>query len=176
MTFMFVGQATILSRAEWGARGTALPPDPLKVRPAPYAIIHHTASQPCFNIPECVLSVRNIQSYHIDSNGWNDIGYNFLVGGDGVIYEGRGWGIQGAHTYGYNAKSIGIALIGNFQNAQPTAAQLQATQYLLTLGLQANRLSRNYKLIGHRQVAATTSPGNKLYEVIKTWDHWVAKP
>lgn len=38
--------------------------------------------------------------------------YNFLVGGDGLIYEGRGWGKKGAHTFGFNSQSVGIAFIG----------------------------------------------------------------
>lgn len=51
----------------------------------------------------------------MDHNGWADIGYNFLIGEDGIAYEGRGWGIRGAHSPDYNAKSIGICIIGNFQ-------------------------------------------------------------
>ena len=41
--------------------------------------------------------------------------YSFMVGGDGSIYEGTGWTMEGSHTYGYNKKSIAIAFIGNFQ-------------------------------------------------------------
>ena len=40
-------------------------------------------------------------------SGWSDIGYNFLVGEDGNIYEGRGWGKVGAHARGHNSDSIG---------------------------------------------------------------------
>jgi peptidoglycan recognition protein len=58
--------------------------------------------------------VKGFQDYHMDTNGWSDIGYNFLVGGDGNIYEGRGWIRVGAHTPGYNINSMGICLIGNF--------------------------------------------------------------
>ena len=39
----------------------------------------------------------------------------FLIGGDGNVYEGVGWMKEGAHTYGYNKKSVGLAFIGNFQ-------------------------------------------------------------
>ena len=42
------------------------------------------------------------------SKGWSDIGYSFLIGGDGRVYEGRGWGRVGAHTYGYNSRAYGI--------------------------------------------------------------------
>jgi peptidoglycan recognition protein len=58
--------------------------------------------------------VQGFQDYHMDSNGWSDIGYNFLVGGDGNIYEGRGWERVGAHAPGYNSNSMGICFIGSF--------------------------------------------------------------
>jgi N-acetylmuramoyl-L-alanine amidase len=50
----------------------------------------------------------------MDTNGWIDIGYNFLVGEDGNIYEGRGWNNVGAHATNWNSKSIGICVIGDF--------------------------------------------------------------
>lgn len=39
---------------------------------------------------------------------------SFLIGNDGLVYEGTGWGVRGAHTYGYNGNGTGIAFIGNF--------------------------------------------------------------
>lgn len=50
----------------------------------------------------------------MNEKNWGDIGYNFVVGEDGNIYEGRGWSKHGAHSVSYNSKSIGICLIGNF--------------------------------------------------------------
>ena len=50
-----------------------------------------------------VLCCRGIQDWHITGNGWCDIGYSFLVGGDGNVYEGRGWDEIGAHTGGFNS-------------------------------------------------------------------------
>lgn len=56
------------------------------------------------------------QDYQMNSKGWNDIGYNFLVGEDGNIYEGRGWGKKGAHSKSFNGKSIGICIIGDYSS------------------------------------------------------------
>lgn len=39
---------------------------------------------------------------------------SFIIGGDGNIYEGAGWHKIGAHTRGYNSRSLGIGFIGNF--------------------------------------------------------------
>ena len=50
----------------------------------------------------------------MNHNNWSDIGYNFLVGEDGNIYEGRGWMKRGAHAPDYNSESIGICVIGDF--------------------------------------------------------------
>ena len=50
----------------------------------------------------------------MNHNNWSDIGYNFLVGEDGNVYEGRGWSKRGAHAPTYNAESIGICVIGDF--------------------------------------------------------------
>ena len=65
---------------------------------------------------------RAIQNYHMDSNGWSDIGYSFLIGGDGNVYEGRGWNKVGAHTYGFNDVGYGIDFIGTFIDHNPTSA------------------------------------------------------
>lgn len=42
--------------------------------------------------------------------------FSFLVGGDGTVYEGRGWGVVGAHTKGHNHDSLGIAFMGNYNS------------------------------------------------------------
>ena len=83
--------------------------------PVPFTVIHHGGSNDyCTTQTQCAAIVRAYQNYHIDSNGWNDIGYNFVVGEDGNVYEGRGWEAVGAHAPTYNTKSIGICIIGDF--------------------------------------------------------------
>lgn len=83
-------------------------------------IIHHTATAAgaCrHNTNECAASVRAIQRNHQQQRGWDDVGYNFLIGGSDVraeIYEGRGFDVVGAHAVGYNSRSVGIALIGDW--------------------------------------------------------------
>lgn len=116
-----------------------------------------------------------IQTFHIESKGWDDIGYNFLVGGDGAVYVGRGWNIQGAHTRGYNTKSICIALIGTFNRIIPPTRQLIAAQKMIEEGVKLKKLVANYKLYGHRQLIASESPGHALYAIIKKWNHWTEK-
>lgn len=111
----------------------------------------------------------------MESQKWDDIGYNFLVGGDGNVYIGRGWDSLGAHTKGYNSKSIGIAFIGTFTSVTPPQRQLMAAQKLIEEGVRLGKLTPDYKLYGHRQFLNTESPGTMLYEIIKKWDHWTEK-
>lgn len=40
--------------------------------------------------------------------------FSFLVGQDGVIYEGVGWNVQGSRAPGYNDIALGIAFMGTF--------------------------------------------------------------
>lgn len=112
----------------------------------------------------------------MEGRNWSDIAYNFLVGGDGNVYEGRGWDDMGAHTRGYNTKSICIAFIGTFNNVEPPQRQLYAAKNITKLGVEMKKLSQDYQLYGHRQLAPFLSPGAALYNIIKTWDHWINKP
>ena len=73
--------------------------------------------------------------YNFSATGWHDIGYNFLIGGDGVIYEGAGWDSVGAHALGYNSQSIGICFIGDFTNRLPNHASRLAAQRLISCGV-----------------------------------------
>ena len=116
---------------------------------------------------------RQIQTYHINNdNIEDDIGYNFLVGGDGAAYEGRGWNLLGAHTRGYNSRSIGVAFIGNFVNVKPPKRQVIALLKLLRDGVQKGKISENYILIGANQVRPYDSPGKMLSEILQELPHW----
>ncbi|XP_063910256.1 peptidoglycan recognition protein-like [Zophobas morio] len=165
----------IVSRLEWLAQPPIEPATPLHT-PVPYVIIHHTATENCSSQTQCVFHVRDIQMYHIESRGWWDIGYNFLVGGDGKAYEGRGWKSEGAHTFRYNVRSIGIAFIGNFNTYKPPQRQIAACKHLIAKGVEMGYIEKDYILLGARQLHTTRSPGDKLYEEMKKWDHWARGP
>ncbi|KAL1517475.1 hypothetical protein ABEB36_001238 [Hypothenemus hampei] len=161
----------IVSRYQWVAQPPTNDTTPL-VTPVPYVIIHHTATENCSSQAQCVLHVRQIQTFHIESNGWYDIGYNFLVGGDGAAYEGRGWTIEGAHAAGWNYLSIGIALIGTFIKEPPSEIQMIACQKLIELGVEKGFIMANYTLFAARQLSGTESPGIAAFRLIETWPHW----
>ncbi|CAH0713731.1 unnamed protein product, partial [Brenthis ino] len=164
-----------VSRSQWHAR-IPKAKDPLP-SPVPYVVIHHSHSPPaCYDAPHCKRAMRSMQNFHMDDRGWNDIGYHFAVGGDGVAYEGRGWGVLGAHSLHFNNVSIGICLIGDWTNSVPPLQQLKTAQALIASGVELGFVKPEYKLVGHRQVRDTECPGDALYKEIQSWPHYTSFP
>nr|XP_012140463.1 PREDICTED: peptidoglycan-recognition protein SC2 [Megachile rotundata] len=161
----------IVSRVEWGARSANEPVTTITRTPS-FVIIHHSAGAPCMSKSACSTQVKNYQNQHINTNHWSDIGYNFLVGEDGNVYEGRGWGKVGAHAPNYNSKSIGICVMGNYMNRNPNSAAISAVKNLIQYGVDLGKITSNYKLLGHRQTKATSCPGDTFYRLIQSWPHW----
>ncbi|KAJ8733169.1 hypothetical protein PYW08_001467 [Mythimna loreyi] len=161
------GDCGIVTKREWDGLS------PLQVeylaRPVDLVIIQHTVTRTCNTDEKCAEIVRNIQTNHMDNLGYADIASSFVIGGNGKVYEGAGWLHVGAHTYGYNKKSLGITFIGNYNNDTPTEASLEALKALLRCGVEQGHLTSNYQIVGHRQLIATESPGRKLYNEIRRW-------
>lgn len=147
----------IIPRASWGARS------PRAIQTANWSqrtgfVVHHSDG------PQD-QSVRTIQNFHMDTRGWSDIGYNFLIDFRGNIYEGRGWNRVGAHAKGYNTATIGVCVIGNYDAVLPSPAALSS---LIQLYGEAQRLKGGkLGLFGHREVGSTDCPGDRLY----AWVH-----
>lgn len=123
----------------------------------------------------CARQIRAMQSSHIRV-GFADLKYNFLVGGNGAAYEGRGWHKMGNQTIKYNSKSIGIAFIGSFMELKPSKIQLKSAQLLISEGVRLQYLRPDYRLYAHKQLAATDSPGTELTAIIMGWPNWSNEP
>ena len=149
----------IVSRAEWGARS---PKSRSKISlPTPRLWIHHTAGN-----ERGAAGMRSIQNTHMDDPKFKfaDIGYSFVVdNADGKIFEGRGAGIQGAHTEGDNSKSHAICVMGNFMNIQPSTKAIDSIVALAKHGREQGWWTPTCG--GHRQApaASTECPGDKLF-------------
>ncbi|KAG4080681.1 hypothetical protein HA402_013211 [Bradysia odoriphaga] len=163
---------TILTKRQWGGR-TAVKV-PYQIIPVPNVIIHHTVSQTCDTKSSCATIISNIQNHHMNELDFDDIGYNFLIGNDGLVYEGAGWHVEGAHTYHWNKKSIGIAFVGDFSSELPSLAAIESAKKLIKCGVEKGEIARSYSLYGARQLTATESPGIELYGEIQGWDNWTS--
>lgn len=75
------------------------------------------------------------------------------------------------HTMGFNVNSICLAFIGTFNTLTPPKHQLDAAQKVIEEGVKLRKLTANYALYGQRQFVSTISPGETLYQIIKTHVH-----
>lgn len=102
-----------------------------------------------------------------------DLSSSFVAGGDGNIYEGRGWNWQGAHTGGYNSQGYGVSFIGDYMSTLPSQSTVDRVRYQLANCAVGNgRLKSNYIVRGHRDMGSTSCPGDTLYANVKTWEHY----
>lgn len=161
----------MVKKASWGAMDPTGPLDTLKT-PVERVIIGHTVSPACTSFANCTIRVFSTQRYHMETLRWYDIGYNFMVGGDGNVYECLGWDIEGSHTYHYNKKSIGIGVIGKFHLYKPNEKLINATQLLIQLGVKLGKISENYKLNPQCKIRPTISPGRFFVDIMKDWPHY----
>jgi hypothetical protein len=160
-------------RLDWCPDGTC-PEDATPVNTSvTHLIVHHSAGTNSSNNWAAV--VRSIWDFHTGVNGWDDIGYNWLVDPNGVIYEGRGDNRLGAHFCGTNGGTMGVCVLGDFTNITPTNNAIAGLTTLLAWkacdvnvdpegsafhsgsGLNLDRIS------GHRDGCATSCPGNSFY-------------
>ncbi|XP_034480256.1 peptidoglycan-recognition protein LC-like isoform X7 [Drosophila innubila] len=142
--------------------------------PVPIVILLPTNSENCSTQAQCVFRVRFLQTFNIESEHHDDIKFNFLIGGDGNVYVGRGWDIVGAHMHGYNTRSVSFAYIGTFQKQKPSSKQLNVTRLLLEDGVNLGKIAPDYKLIGASSLEPTITEYNaeQLYESFANWTHW----
>lgn len=171
-----IARPRIVSRAEWGAAPVNLEAenenglyDPesnaegWRVYDDDLALIYKTVI-----IHHSVLydrddlnTMRAIQALHMEDRGWADVGYHFCVGKDGTIFEGRQMMVRGTHTEAFNTGSLGICLMGNFEEEVPSLPQLTATQQLVVWLVGELALTH---LAGHFEFnPASLCPGANLY-------------
>ncbi|WP_406315434.1 N-acetylmuramoyl-L-alanine amidase [Streptomyces sp. NBC_00118] len=202
-----VPEPPITSRAGWGA-DESLSPDPSEYNPDVKAVfVHHSDGTNDYSCADSASIVRGIYAYHTQTNGWNDIGYNFLVDKCGTIFEGRKGGVDrpvlGAHTYGWNRESAGIAVLGDHTSTGATNAALASVariaawklgQYnadpVSTVKLTAGATQTNYfgtsftagsqytfnRISAHRDGYNTQCPGSSLYGQLPTIRAWASGP
>lgn len=165
------GQPPIRFRSTWGAapyRGTPDYGDYIG-----RAIVHHTVNGNGYSAAQVPAMLRGVQSYHQNSNGWSDIGYNFVIDRFGTIWEGRQGGVDrpviGAHALNNNTNTVGISALGEFTSTGPGAGMLSAYQRLIGWKLSLSGTTPNSNtVLGHRNVGQTSCPGNALYNQLPT--------
>jgi N-acetylmuramoyl-L-alanine amidase-like protein/type IX secretion system substrate protein len=169
-------QPAYLDRAGWCPSGDCPPgpaPTPTSVT---HLIIHHSAT--ANTASDWAAVVRSFWDWHVNVNGWDDIGYNWLIDPNGVVYEGRGDNILGAHFCGKNTGTMGVCVIGTFTDVLPTQAALDKLTDLLAwkacdadiapegAAVHASSGLNLHRISGHRDGCSTECPGDLFYPTI----------
>ncbi|KAH8257089.1 hypothetical protein KR038_003194 [Drosophila bunnanda] len=137
-------------------------------------IIMPTNTDSCGTQATCVFRVRHRQTYDIESVKEDDIVFNFLIGGDGNVYIGRGWDQVGAHMAGYSSRSLSLAFIGSFQTRKPSPKQLSVARLLLEKGVALGKIASSYRLTGASILDPSVNAykADALYQSFSTWPQW----
>jgi len=176
----------VVSREQWGCSAQACP-----VKDAPayttvtHLIVHHTAG--ANSASDWPAVVRSIWELHVKVNGWNDIGYNFLIDPTGVVYEGRagGDGVLGAHFSGVNSGTLGVSVLGTYTSTPLPDAAYASLRALLAWkaerwgvdpagrslhaasGLVLNHISGHRDAgLSPRATSTTECPGNAVFALL----------
>ncbi len=192
----------IITRAEWGANEAIRrnkKKGPKIADNVHIAFVHHTAGTNNYSRSQSAAIVRGIETYHVLGNGWDDIGYNFLVDKYGQVFEGRYGGMEkavvGAHALGFNYGAVGVALLGNYNGAGLTPAERASLVKVLAWRLDlahldplshVTRISTGNPefargsvadlraISGHRDTYPTSCPGNNVYAQLPSITRQVA--
>ena len=124
--------------------------------------LHHTAEHGAVATLPDVEVIRRIENYHRNGRKWCAIGYHYLVGKDGRVYEGRPANLQGAHVLSENENNIGISMMGDWDKKMPSARQLSALKAFLDDTRDRFKVGKS-KVYGHRDLNRSVCPGEALY-------------
>jgi hypothetical protein len=182
------GAPAVIPRSAWHADESIRKGPVQYADSVSFAVVHHTAGSNAYTRAQSAAIVRGIEVYHVQGNGWDDIGYNFLVDRYGQVFEGRYGGIDkpvvGAHAQGFNTGSVGVAVIGDYGSTRISDAARRALVALLSWRLDVAHVDPLGTLTwlsggnprfpakvpvflraisGHRDTGFTDCPGNALY-------------
>ncbi|ALC06943.1 hypothetical protein CDES_12995 [Corynebacterium deserti GIMN1.010] len=184
------GMPRVISRAGWGADENLRCSNPTIDDGVSAITIHHTAGSNNYTQAQAASQVRGIYSYHAQTLGWCDVGYQALVDKYGTIYEGRAGGmtraVQGAHAGGFNQNTWGISMMGDYSTVAPSDATIESVGELAgwrakVAGFDPTGSDTHYSegtsyskysygtrvtlpnIFAHRDVGTTTCPGDAGY-------------
>ncbi|MDU0312703.1 N-acetylmuramoyl-L-alanine amidase [Phycicoccus sp. M110.8] len=182
-------QPRIISRRGWGADESMRTCTDYMASTTSAMVVHHTAGTNSYTAAQSASIVRGIYAYHVNGQGWCDIGYNALVDKFGQIFEGRYGGLDlpviGAHTGGFNTDTFGVSVLGTYDSVAPSSSALSALTTLMAWResmfyrnatsssvLTSRSSTSKYPegtrvtvpfIVGHRDLWPTGCPGAVLY-------------
>ena len=151
----------VYERSDWGAPAT--PGGSRRDRQDVVGFTQHHTTGATLGVEDTVRWVFNIHEYHTNNNGWDDIGYAYLVDRFGNLFVGRGRYRSLAHARGYNSNWLGVAYLGSGIEGHVTD-EGKITLHNLRKWLRGSGgMSNMNRTAGHRDLGSTSCPGSYLY-------------
>lgn len=119
-------------------------------RPIDQLIIHCAATPPGMDI-----GVEEIRKWHVDGNGWKDIGYHNVIRLNGALENGRPLDQVGAHCAGQNTGSIGVCMVGGVDAKGKPSANFTEAQWAAL---------RRYVMVFKAEYPEATIHGHNEYD------------
>ena len=128
-----------------------------------HVTLHHTGdSRPLGPTDDPVARLRGLQSWGAAERNWWDVPYHYLLDLEGDVHEGRDWHFMGETNTTYDPSGhFLISMIGNYDQQEPTPAQLAAIADMMAYALRSFNLPLD-KIGGHYHYAETGCPGKYL--------------
>jgi N-acetylmuramoyl-L-alanine amidase len=130
------------------------------MRDITHIVLHCTATPATMDV-----GVAEIRDWHVNGNGWSDIGYHYVVCRDGMVEDGRPVEKAGAHVSGFNTNSIGVALVGgvtsngNTSEDNFTSKQMDSAVHFV-ISLMKTHNVKIGNILGHKEVIETITHGS----------------
>lgn len=184
-----ISRPAFVTRTEWGCptgQTAGAGQSDLASTEVTHLIVHHSYS-PGNTVSDWPAAIRSVWKYHTDpkpaGQAWSDLGYNWLIDPNGIIYQGRAWindneNTRGAHFCGTNPGTMGVCMLGNYSEIPAPEKAVQSLVKLLAYKASDRSIdplgtsffvSGNktlFNISGHRDGCSTECPGNLLYPTL----------
>lgn len=158
---------SVIQRSEWASTE----PRPWLMRDVggyDRITIHHTGSEmPIFvtKREKVIDAINNVLKDHLDRQ-YGDIAYHFLIDYAGRVWAGRSLAYEGAHVQDQNENNLGIVLLGNFDEQEPSGEQINSL-FRLIQGVRRTFGIKLHRVYGHRDLGYSVCPGKHLYSHVQ---------
>ena len=118
----------------------------------------------------------DLRDWHVNGNGWSDIGYHFVLLLDGTIEEGRPLRRQGAHVKGHNKNTVGVCYIGGVDehgNPKDTMTPEQEMAFEQVVYCLREEYGDEIDIMGHRDYEGVSKACPSL-DVREKFDYLIA--
>ncbi|XP_050294877.1 peptidoglycan-recognition protein SC1a/b-like isoform X2 [Anthonomus grandis grandis] len=162
----------VINREEWLARA----PRHIKKLKGPLKMVRimHTAGAFCKDYQKCASQVQTLQGWQVSQFDMPDIAYNYLIGGDGNVYVGRGPEVENQ----WQKNAYDIVYLGNYLGPYDQLSDKMETAGKRIIARLRNEgyLTPDYIVIAQNQTFNTLSPGENIFKKIVKWPHYDPGP